>query len=141
MKQANGGRKIRIGIAAMVMACGASLAMAEKVTLSGANEVPAVKSSGAGSGTVDVKGDCSVTANIKVTGFSPTAAHIHEGAAGANGPVAVPFTKQGDDTFVAADGAKLNEAQCAAYKAGKTYVNVHSEANKGGEVRAQLKGT
>jgi hypothetical protein len=52
----------------------------------------------------------------------------------------VPFTKQGEDTFVAADGARLNDAQCASYKAGNTYVNVHSEANKGGEVRAQLKG-
>ena len=49
----------------------------------------------------------------------------------------VPLTKSGD-TYTAPAGAKLNDAQMAAYKAGNLYVNVHSEANKGGEVRGQL---
>jgi len=115
-------------------------AYAEKVTLSGDKENPAVKSSGAASGDVNVAADGAVTGTIKVTGFSPTAAHIHQGAAGANGPVIVPMTKQGDDTFVFAAGAKMTADQLAAYKAGNTYVNVHSAANPGGEVRAQLTG-
>jgi len=72
--------------------------------------------------------------------MNATAAHIHEGAAGANGPVIVPFVKQGDNTFVAAPGAKMTEAQYDAYKAGRTYVNVHSAAHASGEIRAQLKG-
>ena len=58
-------------------------------------------------------------------------------AKGANGPVIVPLTKSGD-TYAAPAGAKLNDAQMAAFKAGNLYVNVHSEANKGGEVRGQL---
>jgi hypothetical protein len=113
----------------------------ERVTLSGVNEVPAVTTSAAGTGTVTIKEDRSVSAKITVTGMTATAAHIHEAAAGANGPVIVPFTKMGDDTFVAPDGAKLTEAQYASYKAGKLYVNVHSAKNPGGEIRAQLKGS
>jgi CHRD domain-containing protein len=112
----------------------------EKVSLIGSNEVPPVQTAATGSGTVTVNSDKTVKVELKVSGMTPTAAHIHEGAAGANGPVLVPLTKKGDNEFVSAEGAKLTDAQYAAYKAGKTYVNVHSEAHKGGEIRAQLKG-
>jgi len=60
---------------------------------------------------------------------------------GANGPVIVPFNKTADNTFEAPAGAKLTDAQYASYKAGKLYVNVHSAAHPGGEIRAQLKGS
>ena len=112
----------------------------QQVTLSGSNEVPAVATSASGSGTVTIKDDRSVSVHIMVTGMTATAAHIHEAAAGANGPVIVPFTKTGDNVFDAAAGAKLTDAQYAAYKAGNLYVNVHSAKNPGGEIRAQLKG-
>ena len=119
---------------------GGMMGGSQKVELSGANEVPPVQTSASGSGTVTIKDDRSVSVSISVTGMTATAAHIHEGAAGTNGPVIVPFTKTGDNTFAAADGAKLTEAQYASYKAGNLYVNVHSAKNPGGEVRAQLKG-
>ena len=118
----------------------AGMGRMEAVTLSGANEVPAVSTSAAGTGSVTVGRDRSVKARISVTGMNATAAHIHSGAAGTNGPVIVPFTKSADNTFVAADGATMTEEQYEAWKAGRTYVNVHSAANPGGEVRAQLKG-
>ena len=114
-------------------------AFAQTITLSGANEVPPVSSSAAGTGTVTVAADGTVTAKVTVTGMTATAAHIHSGAAGSNGPVIVPFTKTGDNTFEAAVGAKMTPEQMAMYKAGNTYVNVHSAAHPGGEVRAQLK--
>ena len=110
------------------------------LSLTGANEVPPVDTAATGKGMVSVGSDCSVKAHIMVSGMTATAAHIHQGAAGANGPVIVPFTKSGDNEFVAPDGAKLNEAQCAAYRAGNTYVNVHSAKFPPGEVRAQLSG-
>lgn len=112
----------------------------QQVTLSGANQVPPVTTNATGTGTVTVAPDRNVTAKINVTGMTATAAHIHEGAAGTNGPVIVPFTKTGDNQFEAPAGAQMTEAQYAAYKAGRTYVNVHSAKNPGGEVRAQLKG-
>jgi hypothetical protein len=111
-----------------------------QVSLSGSNEVPPTTTGASGTGSVSVNSDCNVTAKVTVTGMTATAAHIHEGAAGANGPVIVPFTKTGDNQFEAPAGAKMTPAQCASYKAGKTYVNVHSAKNPGGEVRAQLKG-
>ena len=113
----------------------------EHVSLTGANEVPAVQTSASGMGMVTVGADCSVKAKITVSGMQATASHIHQGAAGSNGKVIVPFVKEGDNTFVAKPDAKLDAEQCAAYKSGNTYVNVHSDAHKGGEIRAQLKGS
>ena len=131
-----------IGAVAILAGCASKGPMmgAQRVELSGANEVPAVTTPAAGAGTVTIKDDRSVSASITVTGMTATAAHIHEGAAGANGPVIVPFTKTGDNAFAAPDGAKLTDSQYASYKAGNLYVNVHSAKNPGGEVRAQLKG-
>jgi hypothetical protein len=60
-------------------------------------------------------------------------------AMGKNGPVIVPFLRMGDNTWGPAAGARLNDAQYKAYLAGDLYVNVHSDAHKGGEIRAQLK--
>jgi hypothetical protein len=110
----------------------------QQVSLTGANEVPPVSTSASGSGTVTVNDDHTVKVDIKVTGMNPTAAHIHQGAMGANGKVIVPLTKKGADEFVSAEGAKLTDEQYAAYKAGGLYVNVHSAAHPGGEIRAQL---
>ena len=131
------------GVLGLLAAC-ASMSdskYSQQIALSGSNEVPPVSGAAAGTGTVTINPDRSVTAKIEVTGMTATASHIHEGAAGTNGPVIVPFTKTADNTFVAPDGAKLTDAQYASYKAGNLYVNVHSAKNPGGEIRAQLKGS
>ena len=133
-----------LAVAVLLAACqsmGGPAMGGERVTLSGASEVPPVTTSASGSGNVTIGSDKSVSAKIIVTGMNATAAHIHEAAMGANGPVIVPFTKTADNTFEAAAGAKLTDAQYASYKAGKLYVNVHSAAHPGGEIRAQLKGS
>jgi hypothetical protein len=115
-----------------------AVAVAADVKLSGDQEVPPVKSAGSASGAITIGDDGAVSGSVTATGFTPTAAHIHQAAAGKNGPVIVPFTKEGDK-FSAPAGAKLTPDQLKAYKAGELYVNVHSAANPGGEVRAQLK--
>ena len=137
----NSPSRIRILATAMLfgtLAIGSASAAGMKVTLSGANEVPPVTTSATGSGTITIGDDGSVSGSVTTTGIAGTAAHIHEGAAGKNGPVIVPFTKDGD-TYKALAGAKLTEAQMATLKAGGLYVNVHSAANPGGELRSQLK--
>ena len=123
---------------ALGFAAAAASAGKMDVKLSGDQEVPPVKSSGSASGAITINDDGAVSGSVTATGFTPTAAHIHQAAAGKNGPVIVPFTKEGDK-FSAPAGAKLTPDQMKAYKAGELYVNVHSAANPGGEVRAQLK--
>jgi ABC-type Fe3+-hydroxamate transport system substrate-binding protein len=110
------------------------------VKLSGGEEVPPVTTSASGSGTITIKDDRSVSGSVSTSGIAGIAAHIHVGAAGKNGPVIVPLTKGADGTtWSVPAGAKLTEAQYDAYKAGDLYVNVHSAAHKGGEIRGQLK--
>ena len=130
------------GLIAIVAGCASMSGMmgGQNVSLTGTAQVPAVTTSASGNAVVTIKADRSVSATVTVTGMTATASHIHEAAAGANGPVIVPFTKTGDNTFASMPDAKLTEAQYAAYKAGNLYVNVHSAKNPGGEVRGQLKG-
>jgi hypothetical protein len=109
-----------------------------KVTLSGDQEVPPVKSAGSGTGTITIGADKSVSGSVTTIGIAATAAHIHEGAAGANGPVIIPLTKSGD-TYAVPAGAKLTDAQFASFQSGNLYVNAHTAANPGGEIRGQLK--
>lgn len=112
---------------------------AGKVTLSGSQEVPPVTTAASGSGTIMVNADKSVSGSVTTTGVAAMVAHIHIGAPGQNGPVIIPLTKTGDSGWAVPAGAKLTDAQYEAYKAGNLYVNVHSAANKGGEIRGQLK--
>jgi hypothetical protein len=121
-----------------VLAAGAAGAADVKVTLSGASEVPPVTTSAAGTGTISVADDGSVSGSITTTGMQGKAAHIHIAAAGKNGPVILPLTKDGD-TYKVPAGAKLDADQLKAFKAGELYVNAHTAANPGGEVRGQLK--
>ena len=110
-----------------------------KVTLSGSEVVPAVTTSASGSGTITIGDDHSVSGSVTTTGVAGTAAHIHMAAAGQNGPVIVPLTKSGDNNWTVQAGAKLTDQQYDAFKAGTLYVNVHSAAHPGGEIRGQLK--
>ncbi|HVE50234.1 MAG TPA: CHRD domain-containing protein, partial [Casimicrobiaceae bacterium] len=121
-----------------VLGVGSAFARDVKVTLSGDSEVPPVKTSASGSGTITITDDGAVSGSISTMGVTSTAAHIHVGAAGQNGPVIVPLTKEGDNYKVPA-GAKLTAEQMARFKAGDLYVNVHSAANPNGEIRGQLK--
>lgn len=123
--------------AALSLATGA-LAQEMNLKLGGAAEVPPVTTPAAGTGKITVGADRSVTGSVTTTGMKGTMAHIHEGAAGVNGRVAIPLVSDGDGKWLVPAGTKFDEAQYAAFKAGKLYVNVHSAQHPGGEVRAQL---
>ena len=136
--------------AALVMSASCSMMAAEKgqeikVKLAGDQEVPPVKTAASGSGAIVISADKSVSGSITTTGIEGTAAHIHDSTPGQtmcgakNGPVIIPLTKGSDGSWSVPAGAKLTDAQYDSYKAGNLYVNVHSAANKGGEICAQLK--
>ena len=137
-------RSLALGLAVtLCIALGWTIAMAAsteglKVNLSGDHEVPPVSTSASANGTIAVSPDKSVSGSITVSGMDATAAHIHEGAPGKNGPVIIPLSKGSDNTWSVPAGAKLKDAQYQSYLAGNLYVNVHSPAHKGGEIRAQL---
>ena len=107
------------------------------VKLSGAEEVPPVKVTGSGSGSFRLAEDGTITGSVSTEGVAGTAAHIHLGAKGKEGPVIVPLAKKGD-TYSVPEGRKLTAAQIKAWKAGGLYVNVHTARRKDGEVRAQI---
>ena len=110
-----------------------------QVALAGAQEVPPVSTSASASGTIAVAADLAISGSINTTGVEGTMAHIHKAPAGQNGPVVVPMVKTADNVWSIPAGAKLTEAQYQDLKDGNLYINVHSAAHKGGEIRGQLK--
>jgi len=135
-------RLVLVAAAALVLgACGTMRSDTVRFggTLSGAQQNPPVQT--AGTGTLDAtfdKATRKLTWNVTYSGLSgpATAAHFHGPAApGANAGVVLPFANpaspiQGEAT--------LTEAQAADLLAGRWYVNVHSRAHPGGEIRAQV---
>lgn len=101
---------------------------------------PGVTSSGKGAATASLDtATKTLTWMVDYSGLSgpATAAHIHGPAdPGANAGIVVPFT--GNLASPIKGSATLTDAQIAQLEAGKWYVNLHTEANKGGEIRGQL---
>src|SRR3954468_12473534 len=80
-----------------------------------------------------------LTYAVTQSGFSAdqvTAAHLHRGAKGVNGPVIHNISLVG---FVQASGSfNFTAADVADLRAGNYYFNIHSTANPGGYARMQL---
>jgi hypothetical protein len=114
--------------------------VAYKADLTGKMESPANDSKG--TGTLDASYDTTTkklswTATYMGTTGPATAAHFHGPAAvGANAPPLVPLT--GSMTSPMKGDAMLTDAQAADLAAGKMYFNIHTDANKGGELRGQV---
>jgi hypothetical protein len=135
-------KRTAVFVAALVLAGCASMGGPDSapVRLTGDQEVPPVKTSGTGTATITVGEDKSVSAKITTQGVAGAfAAHIHEAPAGANGPVIVPMDRTGENEWSTKGGARLTDAQYESYKAGRLYFNVHTQQNKGGEVRGQIR--
>ncbi len=110
-------------------------------TLSGANEVPPVTTTASGVLAVILSNDHQrLTYEGSLANITPSAAHLHRGAAGVNGGVDVPLTLVGGNVLrgVGDVPATMPDAFFAALDAGGEYANVHSTANPGGEIRGQL---
>ncbi len=122
----------------LVLVTGLASATTTVVALTGAAETPPVKTVATGSGSITVDSDKTVSGTVTTTGLTGTVAHIHMGAPGVKGPVVIGLTKTGDNSWAVPAGSKLTAEQYTSYKAGDLYVNVHTAANKDGEIRGQL---
>jgi hypothetical protein len=128
-----------LAIGAAVAFAGPAFADKMKATLDGKSQVP--PNTTAATGTADIDYDPAskkLSWKLNYTGLSgpATAAHFHGPAEpGKNAGVAVPIS----NTASGSDGsATLTDAQAADLTAGKYYVNVHTAANPGGEIRGQV---
>ena len=111
----------------------------KNVTLNGAQENPAVTTWATGSGVLVIDTESGeVSGSINTFGISGSAAHIHTGAVGVNGPVIIPLTQTSTGVWTLGADAKLTAEQLDALRAGTLYVNVHTAANPGGEIRGQV---
>jgi hypothetical protein len=158
----------RIGAAA-VMALAAGLFGCSKASdnveifvadLAGSNEVPAVSTSATGSCGLQVEGN-RVLFSVSTVGLgNVVGAHIHIGPSGVNGPIRVVFipfpgsTASLLTTPIATPDAVLTSGSfgpaeisggltfdqlLAEMRSGNTYCNVHTVANRGGEIRGQFR--
>ena len=102
-------------------------------------EVPANDSKGSGALTASydtASKKLTYTVNYKDLSGPATAAHFHGPAdAKANAGVVVPAK---DAANPIKGEATLTDAQAADLQAGKWYFNIHTAANKGGEIRGQV---
>ena len=109
------------------------------VPLSAQNEVPPNASGGSGTGKVELDGNV-IKWTVTYSGMTGpvTAGHFHgPAAAGANAGVVVPFAGPLASPIIGS--ATLTPAQVDQLKAGMWYINLHTAANPGGEIRGQVK--
>ena len=131
-----------LGLAA-VLACSILLSanvFAQELRLTGEQEVPPNTSTVVGTGSIKIDADGNVSGSVSApTLKQPRAAHIHLGAPGQSGPPIITLNGGDPGTWTVPQGAKLTPEQMLSWKAGNLYVNVHTEAHPGGELRTQLK--
>lgn len=105
-------------------------------TLTGAQQNPPIATAATGTASFVLSADrTKVTYTVTHTATGATAAHVHKGAGGENGPVVQPLASFGASitgtlTVTAAEATDLEQ--------GLWYVNIHTTANPDGEVRGQL---
>ncbi len=111
-----------------------------KATMTGKSEVPPTTSTGSGDVVATLNTDTKqLNYTMTYAGLSgpATAAHFHGPAApGANAGVVIPIGTKPPSPSTGT--VTLTDAQMKDLEDGKWYANVHTDANKGGEIRGQM---
>ncbi|MBC7377414.1 MAG: CHRD domain-containing protein [Burkholderiaceae bacterium] len=137
---------LSLGVVAVALSLGACGSMMASNTvnmsakLSAANEVPANASPGTGMASASFDKQTNMLSwTVTYSGLTGPvrAGHFHgPAAAGANAGVVQGFSGSMDSPIKGS--ATLTPAQVADLMAGKWYVNLHTAANPGGEIRGQV---
>jgi MYXO-CTERM domain-containing protein len=111
-----------------------------KASLDGKQETPANPSTATGSATlVHDTTTNKLTGTVTLTGITATSAqHIHNAACGVSGAPTTNGTLPAPAANVIAVNVTLTAAEATALAAGDLYVNVHTAAYGGGEIRGQI---
>ena len=129
-----------LAFAASVALAGPAFADKYKATLDAKSEVPPNASTATGTADIDYDpATKKLSWKVTYSGLTgpATAAHFHgPGEVGKNAGVAVAIPNAG--TSPVEGSATLNDSQAADFTSGKYYVNVHTQANPGGEIRGQV---
>jgi CHRD domain-containing protein len=129
-----------VALTATVALAGPAFAEKLKAVLDGKSEVPPNITAGTGDADIDYDAaDHKLSWKLTYSGLTgpATAAHFHGPAeSGKNAGVAVAIPNAA--TSPVEGSATLTDTQAADLLDGKYYVNVHTQANPGGEIRGQV---
>jgi hypothetical protein len=123
--------------------------------LDGQQEVPIAQTTATGTAELTAPHVSSITYSLNVSGLDRvTAAHIHNGHPGENGPIVVTLFEadqptgpidgilaEGNITDANLEGpmqGKSISGLSTAMQNGQTYINVHTQQNPNGEIRGQI---
>lgn len=129
-----------LALASVGIAAPLGTVVAVQASLAGSSEVPPTSSAGTGTLEASYNQETHVlNYSVNYSGMSGPvkAGHFHGPAApGANAGVVVPFVGAMESPIKGT--AVLTPSQSADLLAGKWYVNLHTAANPGGEIRGQV---
>jgi hypothetical protein len=111
------------------------------VELSGAQEIPPVNTTASGQAEIEMDLQTgAISGTVVVEDMDSTAAHVHLGHAGSNGPILIHLVQDAGDAsrFGFAANTALSAAQMDQLMAGELYLNVHSDQYPAGQVRGQI---
>ena len=140
-------RRLMIFLACAAYAAWAESAYAAPISftapLTGAEEIPPVETPAKGSAAITYDPATRVvTWTITYTGLAAPATMVHfHGPAekGKNAPVAIWVSTKGSPAESPSKGeATLTPEQAQQFQAGEWYINVHTQAHRGGEIRGQV---
>ena len=123
-------------VLAVLCSASASAQVSFYADLDGTKETPPNGSQAGGWARVTLNANDTVTYDVRVWGLTATDAHIHDAPAGVPGPIIVPLV--GGPTAWSGTSAPLTAAQITDLRDQGLYVNVHTAAFPGGEIRGQL---
>ncbi|HCA80953.1 MAG TPA: hypothetical protein DEP53_14590 [Bacteroidetes bacterium] len=111
--------------------------------MDGAQEVPPVTTTATGTGAFVLNAaGTALSYNITINGLTITAAHFHNGAAGAAAGVVKSLTfvnNTASGVWSSTDATQpLTDSLLSELLRGRLYVNAHTSANPGGEIRGQV---
>lgn len=132
----NGGGEVRTQLA------NENVWVYNSITLSGANEIPSVTATSSGMAYVTYNALSSTLDYVLITnGLSATAAHLHAGATGVAGNILYPLTTpvaSANSITTTGTVTAVSAADAQILEMGNTYINIHTAANPGGELRGQV---